>query len=86
MHGTSCPKSQLKSTFLAAKFGSLDHAETGEKIQNVISSVQHLISLIFVTTCFFYHTSTNDAYFVDKAYAEICDQFVYIAVFAILKN
>ena len=49
MHGTSCPKSQLKSTCLNAKFGSfLDHAETGEKWQNVISSsVQHPISLIF---------------------------------------
>ena len=49
MHGTSCPKSQLKSTCLTAKFGSfLDHEETGEKGQNVIcSSVQHLISLIF---------------------------------------
>ena len=49
MHGTSCPKSQLKSTCLTAKFGSfLDYAETGEKGQNVISSsVQHPISLIF---------------------------------------
>ena len=49
MHGTSCPKSQLKSTCLTAKFGSfLDHAETGEKGQNVISSsVQHPVSLIF---------------------------------------
>ena len=39
----------LKSTCLTAKFGSfLDHAETGEKGQNVISSsVQHPISLIF---------------------------------------
>ena len=42
------PKSQLKSTCLTAKFGSfLDHAETGERGQNVISSsVQHPISLI----------------------------------------
>ena len=49
MHGTSCPKSQLKSTCLTAKFGSFsDHAETGEKGQNVISSsAQHPISLIF---------------------------------------
>ena len=49
MHGTSCPKSQLKSTCLTAKFGNfLEHAEMGEKVQNVISSsVQHLISLIF---------------------------------------
>ena len=49
MHGTSCSKSQLKSTCLTAKFGSfLDHAETDEKGQNVISSsVQHPISLIF---------------------------------------
>ena len=49
MHGTSCPKSQLKSTCLAAKFGSfLDHAEKGEKVQSVISSsVQHPIFFIF---------------------------------------
>ena len=51
MHGTSCPKAkpQLKATCLTAKFGSfLDHVETGEKGQNVISpSVQYLISLIF---------------------------------------
>ena len=49
MHGTSFPKSQLKSTCLTAKFGSfLDHAEMGEKGQNVISSsIQHPISLIF---------------------------------------
>ena len=49
MHGMSCLKSHLKSTCLTAKFGSfLDHAETGEKGQNVISSfVQHPISLIF---------------------------------------
>ena len=39
MHGKSCPMSQLKSTCLTSKFGSfLDHAETGEKGQNVISS------------------------------------------------
>ena len=39
----------LKSTCFTAKFGSfLDHAEMGEKGQNVISSfIQHLISLIF---------------------------------------
>ena len=51
IHGTSCPKSQLKSTCLTAKFGSFsDHTETGEKGQNVISSsVQHPISLIFAT-------------------------------------
>ena len=49
IHGTSCPKSQLKSTCLTAKFWSFsDHTETGEKGQNVISSsVQHPISLIF---------------------------------------
>ena len=49
MHGTSCPKSQLKSTCLTAKFRSFsDHAETGEKGRNVISSsAQHPITLIF---------------------------------------
>ena len=50
MHGMSCPKSQLKSTCLTAKFWSfLDHAaETDEKRQNVISFfIKHPISLIF---------------------------------------
>ena len=28
----------------------------------------------FCNPCFFYHTFTNDVDFVDKAYAEICDQ------------
>ena len=45
-------QSQLKSTCLTAKFWSflVDHAETGKKGQNVISSsVQHPISLIFAT-------------------------------------
>ena len=63
MHGTSCPKSQLKSTCLTAKFGSfLDHAETGEKGQNVISSsVQHSISLIFaIHVSFIIPLVTND--------------------------
>ena len=55
MHGTSSPKSQLKSTRLTAKFGSfLDHAKMGEKGQNVISSfVQFPISLIFALHVFF---------------------------------
>ena len=60
----------------------LDHAETGKKGQNVISSsVHHPISLIFtMDPYFFYHTFTN-VDFVDKAYAEICDhRFVYISV------
>ena len=49
MHGTSYPKSQLKSTRLTATFWSfLDHAKTGKKGQHVISSfVQLPISLIF---------------------------------------
>ena len=40
---------KLKSTFVTAKFGSfLEHVETGQIRQNVISSsVQHMISLIF---------------------------------------
>ena len=87
MHGKSCPKSQLKSTCLTAKFGSFsDHAETGEKGQNVISSsVQHPISLIFAIHVSFIIPLApgNDVDFVEKVYAETCDhtpQFVYIAV------
>ena len=62
MHGSSCSKSQLKSTCLTAKFGSfLDHAEAGEKRQNVISSsVQHPISLIFaIHVCFIIHVCAH---------------------------
>ena len=85
MRGTSCPKSQLKFTCLTAKFGSfLDHAETGEKGQNVISSsVQHMISLVFAIylSSFFYHTFTNDVDFVDKAYAEIYDHSFFAMQF-----
>ena len=85
MHGTSCPKSQLKSTWpcLTSKFGSfLDHAETGEKVQNVISSsVQHPISLIFAIHVSLNHTFTNDVDFVDKAYAEICDHSLFTLQF-----
>ena len=71
MHGTSCPKSQLKSTCLTAKFGIfLDRAERGEKTQNVISSsVQHNF-FDFCNPCFFYHTFTDDVDFVDKAYMQ----------------
>ena len=87
MHGTTCPKSQLESTCLTAKFGSfLDHAETGEKGQNVISSsVQHPISLIFAILVSFIraYTFTNDVDFVDKvkAYAEICDHSLFTLKF-----
>ena len=82
MHGRSCPKSQFKSTCLTAKFGSfLDHAETGEKGQNVISSsVQHLISLIFAIHLSFI-IPTNDVDFVDKAYLEICDHSLFTMQF-----
>ena len=83
MHGTSCPQSQLKSTCLTTKFGSfLDHAETGKKGQNVISSsVQHPIFFDFCDPCFFYHTFTNDVDFVDKTYAEICDHSLFTLQF-----
>ena len=82
MHGTSCLKSQLKSTCLTAKFGRfLDHAETGEKGQNVISSsVQHPISLIFEIHVSFI-IPLNDVGFVDKAYAEICDHSLFTLQF-----
>ena len=39
IYDTSCPRSQVKSTCVTAKFRSFfDHAETDEKRQNVISS------------------------------------------------
>ena len=49
MYDTSCPKSQVKSTCVTAKFRSFfDHAETDEKRQNVISSsILRPISFIF---------------------------------------
>ena len=83
MHGTSCPKSQLKSTCLTAKFGSvLDHAETGEKGQNCDQFFSPTSDFFdFCNPCFFYHTFTNDADFVDKAYAEICDHGLFTLQF-----
>ena len=79
MDGTSCPKSQLKSTCLTAKFGSfLDHTETGEKGQ--ICDQFFCPTSDFFDICnpyFFYHTFTNDVDFDDKAYAEICDHSLF---------
>ena len=83
MHVTSCSKSELKPTCLTAKFGSfLDHAETGKntKFDQFFCPIFEFFE--FCNLCFFYHTFTNDADFVDKAYAEICDSLLmYIAVF-----
>ena len=72
----------LKSTCLTTKFGSfLDHAETGEKGHNVISSsVQHPISSIFAIHVSFI-VFTNDVDFVDKVYAEICDHSLFTLQF-----
>ena len=70
----SCLKSQLKSTCMTTKFGSLDHAETGEKGQNVISSsVQHLISLIFaIHVSFIIPLPMMWILLTKPIYAEIC--------------
>ena len=87
MHGTSCLKSQLKSTCLTAKFGSfLDHAEMSAKGQNVISSsVQHPISLIFaIHISFIIPLVTNACGFC--CYAEICATVCLHCSFARLKN
>ena len=85
-HGTSCPKSRLKSTCLTAKFGSfLDHAETGKKGQNVISSsVQHPISLIFAIHVFL-PMSMMWVLLTKPIDAEICDHNLFCS-FARLKN
>ena len=59
----------LKSTFLTAKFGSLDHVETGEKNtkcdQFFCPTSDYFFG--FGNPCFFYHTFTNDAYFAEKS-------------------
>ena len=89
MHGTSCPKSQIKSTRLTAKFGSfLDHAEMGEKGQNVISSsVQHPISLIFaIHVSLIILLPMMWILFVDKAYAEICDHCLFTLQFRYIEK
>ena len=85
MHGTLCPKSQLKSICLTSKFGSfLDHTETGEKWQNVISSsVQHQISLIFAIHVSFIIPLPMMWILFDKAYeyAEICHHSLFTLQF-----
>ena len=56
MHGTSCPKPELKSTCLTAKFGSLlYHKETSD-------------FFAFCYPCFFYHAFTNDVGLVQFLY------------------
>ena len=82
MHGTSCPKSQLKSTCLTAKFGSfLDHAETGEKGQNVISSsVQHPISLFLQSMFLLSYFYQWCGYCWQGLCRNLWPQFVYIAL------
>ena len=64
---------------MTAKFGSFfEHAETGEKRQNVISSsTQGLISVIFAIHHFFYHTLTDGVGLVDRAFAEICEHSLF---------
>ena len=96
VHDTSCPKSQLKSTCLTAKFGSfLDHAEMGEKGQNVISSSdqQHpIISLIFAIHSMFLLSYMYLYQWCGFCWQSVCrnlwSQFVYPAggTFARLKN
>ena len=72
MDSTSCPKSQLKSTYLTPKVGRLlDNAEMGKK-KKKNTKCDHFFCptsdfFNFCNPCFFYHTFTNDAYFVDIA-------------------
>ena len=40
----------------------------------------------FCNPCFFYHTFTNDAYFVDKAYVEICDNSLFTSQFRYIEK
>ena len=82
MHGTSCPKSQLKCTCLTAKFGSfLDHTETSEKGQNVISSsVQHPISLILQSMFLLSYLYQWGGFCSQSICRNLRPQFVYTAV------
>ena len=68
MRGTSCPKSQLKSTCLTQKFGSfLDHTETGRKRTKCDQFFCPTSDFFdFCNPYFFYHTFCNDVDFVDK--------------------
>ena len=57
MHGTLCPKSQLKSTCLTAKFGSfLDHVKMGKKDKMwsfLLSNIQVLLQSMFLLSYFY---------------------------------
>ena len=88
MHATSCPKSQLKSTCLTAKFGSfLDHAETGELGQNAISSsVQRPISLIFAIHASFIIPFTMNWILLAKPMQKYVTTVCLHCSFARLKN
>ena len=73
---------------LTAKFGSfLDHAETGEKGQNVISSsVQHLISFIFAIHVSFIIIYQWCGFCWQSLGRNLWPPFVYIAVLLDWKN
>ena len=70
MYGTSCPKSQLKSTCLTANFGSFFFSPRGNgrkrtKCDQFFCPTSDFFD--FCNPCFFNHTFTNDVDFVDKA-------------------
>ena len=83
MHGTSCPKSQLKSTCLTAKFGRfLDHAETGEKV--LLSNIPFLWFLQYMFLLSYLNQWCGFCW--QSLCRNLWPQFVYIASFARLKN
>ena len=79
MHGTSCPKSQLKSTCLTAKFGPRGNGRKRAKCDQLFCPTSDFSD--FCNPCFFNHTFTNDVDFVDKAYAESCDHSLFTLQF-----
>ena len=88
MHGTSCPKSQLESTCLTAKFGSfLDHAETGKKGKKCDQFFCPTSDFFdFCNPCFFYHTFTNVWILLTKPMQKSVTTVCLHSSFARLKN
>ena len=88
MHGTSCPKSQLKSTCLTAKFGKLfrprGNGRKRTKCDQFFCPTSDFFD--FCNPCFIYHTFTNDVILLTKPVQKSVTTVYLHCSFARLKN
>ena len=88
MHGTSCPKSQLKSTCLTAKFGRVfrprGNGRKRTKCDQFFCPTSDFFD--FCNPYFFYHTFTNDVILLTKPMQKSVTTVCLHCSFARLKN